>query len=51
VATEDLATALRDGGAVTSIDIDLVAQTGRWLRELLGRPAPAAGAERKAEPR
>jgi len=51
VATEDLATALRDGGAVTSIDIDLVAQTGRWLRELLGRAAPAAGAERKAEPR
>jgi hydroxymethylglutaryl-CoA lyase len=43
-ATEDLAAALRDSGAATSIDIDLVTATGGWLRELLGKPA---GRDRK----
>ena len=44
-ATEDLAAALRDSGAATTIDIDLVTATGGWLRELLGKPA---GRDRKA---
>ncbi|MGH3252669.1 MAG: hydroxymethylglutaryl-CoA lyase [Trebonia sp.] len=51
VATEDLVAALRDSGASTSIDIDLVADNGRWLRELLGKPAGAAEIERRAETR
>jgi hydroxymethylglutaryl-CoA lyase len=44
-ATEDLAAALRDSGATTTIDIDLVTATGGWLRELLGKPA---GRDKKA---
>jgi hydroxymethylglutaryl-CoA lyase len=39
VATEDLTAALRDSGAVTTVDTGQIAATGAWLRELLGRPA------------
>ena len=48
-ATEDLAAALRDSGAATSIDIDLVTATGGWLRELLASPPDGTEGQETAD--
>jgi hydroxymethylglutaryl-CoA lyase len=42
VATEDLAAALRESGAITTIDVDQITATGAWLCELLGKPSGRA---------
>jgi hydroxymethylglutaryl-CoA lyase len=41
IATEDLLYALHRSGVETGIDMEAVADTGAWLGELLGKPAPA----------
>ncbi|MBD2891122.1 (R)-citramalyl-CoA lyase [Actinomadura sp. RB99] len=41
IATEDLLYALHRSGVETGIDMDAVAETGTWLADLLGTPAPA----------
>jgi hydroxymethylglutaryl-CoA lyase len=41
IATEDLLYALHRSGVETGIDMDAVAETGAWLADLLGTPAPA----------
>lgn len=41
IATEDLLYALHRSGVETGIDMDAVAETGSWLADLLGTPAPA----------
>jgi hydroxymethylglutaryl-CoA lyase len=54
VATEDLVAALRESGAVTSVDVDQIAATGAWLLELLGKPSrqvtPRHASERLGTP-
>jgi hydroxymethylglutaryl-CoA lyase len=41
IATEDLLYVLHRSGVETGIDMDAVAETGAWLADLLGKPAPA----------
>jgi hydroxymethylglutaryl-CoA lyase len=50
VATEDVAAALHEAGAVTTIDVGQVTATGQWLYGLLGRPprSPRADGQPRA---